>query len=82
MEAGFIILIATGSIILGIVIGAFLGYFRADRRFKRDTEYTQGTLNIDNVDPEFEPGLFLALGVPVENVTSKKYVRLDVKVMK
>lgn len=82
MEAGFIIIIAISSLILGISIGMFLGQLKADQRFKRDTEYTQGTLNVDNVDPEFEPGLFLALGVPVENVMSKKYVRLDIKVMK
>lgn len=81
MEAGFVILIATGSLILGIVIGMFLGQSKADRKYKRDTLYSQGTLNVDNSDPEFEPGLFLALGVPVSDVISRKYVKLDVKVM-
>ena len=82
MEPGFIIIIAIGALVLGILIGMFIGQHKADRRFKRDTEFTQGTLNIDNVDPEFEPSLYLSLGVPVEHVASKKYVRLDIKVMK
>ena len=81
MEAGFVILIATGSLILGIVIGMFLGHSKTDRKYKRDTLYCQGTLNVDNSDPEFEPGLFLALGVPVSDVILRKYVTLDVNVM-
>lgn len=81
MEAGFVILIATGFLILGIVIGMFLGHSKADRKYKRDTLYSQGTLNVDNSDPEFEPGLFLALAVPVADVISRKYVTLDVNVM-
>ena len=81
MEAGFIIVIAIGSLILGLVLGVFLGQSKADCRYKQETQYSQGTLNVDCVDPEFEPGLILALGVPVTDVISRKYVTLDVNVM-
>lgn len=81
METGFIILIATFVSVLGFIIGIFVGQSKADRRYKRDTQYTQGTINIDNNDPEFGPELFLALSVPVDIVMSKKYVRLDINVI-
>ena len=81
MEAGFVILIVAFASILCFVIGLFIGRSKADRRYKQDTQYTQGTINIDNNDPEFGPELFLALSVPVDIVMSKKYVRLDVNVI-
>lgn len=81
MESGFTIFIAVCAVVLGFAIGMVVGKVRADRRYKRDTQYTQGTINIDNSDPEFGPGLFLALGVPVDNIMKKKYVMLDVKVI-
>ena len=81
METGFIIVIAASSIILGVVIGMIIGQSKAHRRFTQDTQYSQGTLNVDNSDPEFDPGLFLALGVPVADVVSRKYIVLDVNVI-
>lgn len=80
MEAGFIVLIVIMTII-GAVVGWLIGKKTAERRYLRDTQYTQGTLNIDCSDPEFEPGLFLGLGVPVRDVTTRKYVTLDVNVL-
>ena len=81
MEAGFVALLILG-IIGGIIVGVFLGYMMAHRRYMLDTKHTQGTLNIDCSDPEFEPELFLALGVPVKDITARKYIVLDVNVMR
>lgn len=80
MEAGFIALLVLMSIV-GIVIGFLLGKRKTERRYLQDTQYTQGTLNVDCSDPEFEPGLFLGLGVPVKDVATRKYVVLDVNVI-
>ena len=81
MESGFIILIAIMALILGVFIGLFLGQKMAHRRYAQDIQYSQGTLNVDNIDPEFEPGLFLALGIPASDVMLKKYITLDVNVI-
>lgn len=80
MEAGFITLIVIMTVI-GVVIGLLIGKKVAERRYLHDTKYTQGTLNIDCSDPEFNPGLFLGLGVPVKDVIMRKYVTLDVNVL-
>lgn len=80
METGFVALLVLG-IVSGIVIGLFLGQQIAHRRFLRETKYTQGTLNVDCGDPEFDPGLFLGLAIPVKDVTSLKYIALDVNVI-
>lgn len=80
MEAGFIILMTLMSVV-GIVVGFLIGKRKTERRYVMDTQYTQGTLNIDCSDPEFEPGMFLGLSVPVKDVISRKYVMLDVNVL-
>lgn len=80
MEAGFIVALVLMTI-AGVVIGFFIGKRNAERRYLQDTQFTQGTLNIDCSDPEFEPGLYLGLGVPVKDVITRKYVNLDVNVM-
>ena len=80
MEAGFIALLAAISIV-GIVIGFLIGKKQTERRYLQDTQYTQGTLNVDCSDPEFEPGLFLGLAVPVKDIVTRKYVTLDINVM-
>ena len=81
MEAGFVTLLVSIAAIIGAVVGVLIGKSKAERRYARDTQYTQGTLNIDCSDPEFEPGLFLGLGVSVEDVISRKYVVLDINLM-
>lgn len=80
MEAGFIALMVLMTII-GIVVGLLIGKKIAKRRYLRDTQYTQGTLDVDCSDPEFEPGLFLGLAVPVKDVIKRKYVTFDVNVL-
>lgn len=80
MEPGFIICIVIMTII-GVVVGLIIGKKIAKRRYLNDTQYSQGTLNIDNSDPEFGAGIFLALGVPVKDVMTRKYVILDVNVL-
>lgn len=80
MEPGFIALVVVMTII-GVVVGLIIGKQITQRRYLRDTQYTQGTLNIDCGDSEFEPGIFLALGVPVMDVITRKYVNLDVNVL-
>lgn len=80
MEAGFIAL-AVLMTVIGVIVGLLIGKKTAERRYLSDTRYTQGTLNVDYSDPEFEPGLFLGLGVPVKDVITRKYVTLDINVM-
>lgn len=80
MEPGFIVLIVIMTVI-SVVVGFIIGKNMTKRRYLRDTQYTQGTLNIDCSDSEFEPGIFLGLGVPVKDVISRKYVNLDVNVL-
>lgn len=79
MEAGFIVL-GVLVVVVGVAIGMIIGKSIAERRYTRETQYTQGTLNVDCSDPEFEPGLFLGLAVPVRDIVSRKYVVLDVDV--
>ena len=79
MEAGFIALTVVMTVI-GVVVGIFIGRKQIKRLYEQDTRFTQGTLNVDCSDPEFEPGLLLALGVPVKDITSRKYITLDVNV--
>lgn len=81
MEPGFIALIVIVTAIIGIIVGFMFGKKAAKRRYLRDTQYTQGTLNIDCSDPEFGTGIFLALGVPIKDVVTRKYVNLDVNVL-
>ena len=81
MEAGFVLLIAIAALILGIAVGILIGKREVERRYSTDTRYTQGTLNIDCSDPEFKPNIFLGLSMPVDNLITRKYVSLDVKIM-
>ena len=80
MEAGFIILLAAIAVVC-FVVGLLIGRREIKRLYARDTRYTQGVLNIDCSDPEFEPGLFLGLAAPVRDVITQKYVTFDVNVM-
>ena len=80
MEPGFIVLIVVMTVI-GVVAGFIIGKKTTEHRYLRDTQYTQGTLNIDCSDSEFEPGIFLGLGVPVKDVITRKYITLDVNVI-
>lgn len=80
MEAGFIALLILMTII-GVAVGFLIGKRKAERQYLQDTQFTQGTLNVDCSDPEFEPGLYLGLAVPVKDVVLQKYVTLDVNVM-
>lgn len=80
MEAGLILLMVL-ALAIAIIIGVIIGHLLTKRRYEKDTRYTQGTLNVDCGDPEFEPGLFLTLSLPVKYVISRKYVKLDVNVI-
>lgn len=81
MKSGFIallVLVAIGCLIIGFIIGRL----RTKRKYSSDTQYTQGALNVDCIDPEFEPGLFLRLTVPVKDIVSRDYVKFDVNILK
>ena len=78
METGFAVLLIVTMVIAGVLVGMLIGKARAERRYTLDTQYTQGTLNVDCSDPEFEPNLFLGLTIPVKDIISRKYVTLDV----
>ena len=80
MEAGFVALMAL-VLFIGVVIGVFVGRSLAKRKYLRDTKFTQGTLNVDYSESELEPGLFLGLGVLINDISSRKYVVLDVNVI-
>ena len=80
METGFVVLLVV-MFAVGCVAGFLLGKRKAERRYARETQYTQGTLNVDCSDPEFEPGMFLACGIPVNDVVTRKYIKLDVNVI-
>ena len=80
MEAGFIIL-AVFTTITGIVVGFLIGKRTTERRYLQETQFTQGTLNVDCSDPKFEPSMYLGLAVPVKDVISRKYVTLDVHII-
>jgi hypothetical protein len=69
------------SIVIGVLVGFLFGKKATERQHIRDTRHTQGTLTIDCCDSEFEPGMFLGLGVPVKDVITRKYVTLDVNVL-
>lgn len=74
MEAGFIAL-AVVMTVLGIVFGMFV------ERSKIKQRKTQGILNIA-YDEHDDPGLFLALSVPVEDIASKKLAIFSVNVLR
>ena len=80
METGLIVLIVLAAIV-GVAAGYAIGKRQAERRYASDTQYTQGTLNVDCSESEFEPGLYLGLGIPVGDVISRKYIVIDVNVM-
>ena len=81
MEAGFVLLMAFASI-LSILIGVFIGKNLVNRRYLQDTAFTQGTLNLDCSESDNEPVLFLGLGVPISEIHSRKYITLDVNVIR
>ena len=80
MEAGFVVVILVVGLVC-TVVGYIFGKRKTERWYVQDTQYTQGTLNIDCSDPEFEPSLFLGLATPVKDIISRKYIALDVNVI-
>ena len=81
METGSIILLLVVAIVC-LLIGMIIGRVSTERRYVRDTRYTKGTLNVDCSDQTRQPILFLASGVPVEDIVSQKYISLDVCVIR
>lgn len=81
METGFIIL-SIVMLLIGVIVGLFIGKAVTKRRYLRDTQYTQGTLNVDCSISNTQPGLFLGLGTSVEDIMSRKYVSLDVHMIR
>lgn len=75
MEAGFIVLLISVAIIC-----LFAGICIEKARTKRRD--VQGILNVDCNDLDSGPGLFLALEVPIAEVTSRKHVTFRVNVMR
>lgn len=75
MEAGFIAL-AVAMTLVGIIVGVRIERVRNRRRD------VKGVLNVCRSDPDYGSELFLALGVPVEEVVSQKYVTFAVNVIR
>ena len=81
METGFVLLLLVLTAVIGVAVGMLIGKTKAERQYLQETQYTQGTLNVDCSDSEFAPGLFLGLAIPVKDVVSRKYIMLDINVM-
>lgn len=75
MEAGFVVIIALLAFVLGLGVG-----FITKKSTKCSLE-SQGILNIHYVDTE-EPGLYLGLSVPVEDVVGRDHVTFEVNVIR
>ena len=82
METGFALLLLLTAMVVGVAVGILIGKMQAERRYEQDTQYTQGTLNAYCSDPESDPGFYLGLGVSAKEITSRKYVVFDVKLLK
>lgn len=66
------------ALIVGFLIGLPIGYFRAK---KRSATGIQGVLNIDCSISENNPGLWLQLDVPIEDVIAREQSIFIVKVL-
>ena len=80
MEPGFIIFTVIMTVI-GVIVGIPIGKKTAKRQFLHDTQYTQGSLNVDCSKSDLEPGIYLGLGVPIKDVIMRKYVTFDVNLV-
>lgn len=78
MESGFIVLLVMVAVV-GIVIGVTTERIRGQAK---ESELSQGVLNVDYSEPENGPYLFLQLVVPIEDVIGRKHVTFDVNVLR
>lgn len=76
MEAGFVIMIAVFTMVIGVLIGI------AIKRTSRTKEPTQGVIYAYYHEGEDKPSLLLEGSVPVEEIASRKQVVFDVVVVK
>ena len=76
METGLIIL----AIVVAVAIATISYTIGADRKVK--TDMSKGVLHVTYANNGYEPGMFLTLDVPVEDVISQKRVVLDVNVIR
>lgn len=76
MEAGLIALL---SMFVGVLAGMFLGLSLAKRK---KTSKRHGILNVDYVELNGRPSLWLQLEAPVDDVINQKQVLFDVTVIK
>lgn len=76
METGLIIM----AIVLVVVIGG-LAYALATKS-GRETDAPKGVLHINRGDVNNEPGMFLTLDVPVEEVITSSKIVLRVNVIR
>ena len=76
MDWGFTLLFV--ALVVGIISGVFIEKtcYKIDR-----IKESQGVLNVNCIDPEDGPYLFLELTVPVEDVIGKKSVTFEVNVI-
>lgn len=75
MESGFVILIATVALILGIVAGVMISRIK-------NHDNTQGIIYAYCGDQDTSPSLLLEYSVPIEDITLRKRVLFDVVVVK
>lgn len=78
METGMIVLMVVSALI-GLLVGVFLG----KRIIKRkETVGIQGILNVDCSDPNSDPGLWLQLEVPIEDIATREQAIFIVKLIR
>lgn len=75
MEPGIVVII----LLAGAVVGVCGGWFFALRQNSRGV---QGILNVDCSNPEEQPGLWLQLEVPIENVIEQKQAKFIVNIIR
>lgn len=76
MEAGFVIMIAVFTMVVGILIGMVI------KKNSPTKETTQGVIYAYYHDGEDKPSLLLEGRVPVDEIASRKQVSFDVVVVK
>lgn len=76
MEAGFVIMIAVFTMVIGVLIGMVI------RKFSPSKEGTQGIIYAYYYEGIDKPSLLLEGSVPVDDIASRKQVVFDVVVVK
>lgn len=76
MEAGFVIMIAVFTMVIGVLIGMVI------KNSSPTKETTQGVIYAYYGEDDDKPSLLLEQSVPINEITSRKHAMFDVVVVK